>query len=94
MKLQRLKNRALRAIGKLDRGTPVRNLHLEFKIPYVYNYIAKLCRRQAEIILNHENPNVRSIGQGEARHRKHKRLKLGGGQVYDSLKCLTAVSEG
>jgi hypothetical protein len=24
---------------------------------------------------------VRIIGQGEARHRKYKRLKLGGGQV-------------
>jgi hypothetical protein len=30
-----------------------------------------------------ENPNVRAIGQGEPRHRKYKRLKLGGGQAYD-----------
>jgi hypothetical protein len=31
----------------------------------------------------HENNvNVRNIGQGEARHRKYKRLKLGGGQAY------------
>jgi hypothetical protein len=29
------------------------------------------------------NENVRTIGQGEARHRKYKRLKLGGGQAYD-----------
>jgi hypothetical protein len=49
----------------------------------VYDYITKLCRRQAEVFLNHENPNVRVIGEGEARHRKPKRLKLGGGQVYD-----------
>jgi hypothetical protein len=61
----------------------VRDLHLVFKIPYVYDYITKLCRGQAEVILNHENPNICAIGQGEARHRKHKRLKLGGGQVYD-----------
>jgi hypothetical protein len=26
---------------------------------------------------------VRYIGQGEARHRKYKKLKLGGGDVYD-----------
>jgi hypothetical protein len=32
---------------------------------------------------NHDNENVRTIGQGEARHRKYKRLKLGGGQAYD-----------
>jgi hypothetical protein len=39
--------------------------------------------QQAEVIQNHENEHVRSIGQGEARHRKHNRLKLGGGQPYD-----------
>jgi hypothetical protein len=54
-----------------------------FQIPYVYDYVKKSCRQQAEIIQNHENENVRCIGQGEARHRKCKRLKLGGGHVYD-----------
>jgi hypothetical protein len=49
----------------------------------VYDYITKLCRRQAEVIPHHENPNVRAIGQGEPRHRKYKWLKLGGGQAYD-----------
>jgi hypothetical protein len=81
--LQRLQNTVLRAIDNLDRNTPVRELHLAFKIPYVYDYITKLCRRQAEVILIHENPNVRAIGQGEPRHRKYKRLQLGGGQAYD-----------
>jgi hypothetical protein len=27
--------------------------------------------------------SVRNIEQGEARHRKYKKLKLGGGQAYD-----------
>jgi hypothetical protein len=49
----------------------------------VYDYITKLWRTQAEVIVNHENPTVRVIGQGEVRHRKYKRLKLGGGQAYD-----------
>jgi hypothetical protein len=83
MKLQRLQNRLLHAIGNLDRSTTVRDLHLAFKILYVYDYITKLCRRQAEVILNHDNPNVRAIGQGESRHRKYKRLKLDGGQAYN-----------
>jgi hypothetical protein len=83
MKLQRLQNRVLRTIGNLDRSTPVRDLHFAFKIPYVYDYITKLCRRQAEIILNHEHPNILAIGQGEPRHRKYTILKLGGGQAYD-----------
>jgi hypothetical protein len=34
-----------------------------------------------EVIQNHENANVRNIGTREARHRKYKRLKLGGGQA-------------
>jgi hypothetical protein len=83
MKLQRLQNRVLRTTGNLDSRTPVRDLHLAFKILYVYDCITKLCRRKAEVILNHQNPNVRATGQGEARNRKHKRLKRGGGQAYD-----------
>jgi hypothetical protein len=63
--------------------TPVRDLHTAFDLSYVYDYIAELCRRQAEVIQNHENEYVRGTEQGEARHRKYKRLKLGGGQVYD-----------
>jgi hypothetical protein len=60
-------------------------MHVAFQIPYVYDYITKSCRQQAEVIQNHENENenVRNIGQGEATHRKYKRLKLGGGHVYD-----------
>ncbi|PNF22596.1 hypothetical protein B7P43_G12673 [Cryptotermes secundus] len=83
VKLQRLQNKVLRTIGNFPRRTPVRDLHMAFKIPYVYDYITKLCRQQAEVIQNHDNENVRNIGQGEARHRKYKRLKLGGGQAYD-----------
>jgi hypothetical protein len=33
--------------------------------------------------LNHVNPNVSFIGQGEAIHKKDKRLILGGGQAYN-----------
>jgi hypothetical protein len=36
--------------------------------------------------------HVRGIGQGEARHRKYKRLKLGGGQAYDSYRCSISIS--
>jgi hypothetical protein len=57
---------------------------MSFNIPYIYDYITQLSRQQAEVIQNHENGNgnVRNIGKGEARHRKYKRLKLGGGQAY------------
>jgi hypothetical protein len=49
----------------------------------MYDFITKLCRQEAEVLQNHENANVRNIGKGEPRHRKYKRLKLGGGQAYD-----------
>jgi hypothetical protein len=52
-------------------------------LPYMYDYITKLCRKQAEVIQNHENEHVHGTGESEARHRKYKRLKLGGGQTYD-----------
>jgi hypothetical protein len=65
-KLQRLQNKALRTIGNFPKRTSVYDMHKAFHIPYVYDYITKSCRQQAEIIQNHEN--VRYIGLGEARH--------------------------
>jgi hypothetical protein len=62
-----------------------------FKIPYLYDYITKLCRIQAEVIINHVNPNVRDTGQGEVRHRKYLRgLNLAA--VRPTTVQLTAVS--
>jgi hypothetical protein len=83
MKLQRLQNKVLRTNGNFPRRTPVREMRMAFCLPYVYDYITKLCRQQAEVILNHDNENVRYIGQGEAQYKKYKRLQLGGGQAYD-----------
>jgi hypothetical protein len=82
LKLQRLQNKVLRIIRNFPRCTPIRDLHMTFKLPYIYDYITKLCRQQAEVIQNHENANCSNIGQGEPRHRKYKRLKLGGSQAY------------
>jgi hypothetical protein len=41
-------------------------------------------RNRQILIQTIENEHAYSIGQGEARHRKYKRLKLGGGEDYDS----------
>jgi hypothetical protein len=64
MKLQRLQNKLLRNIGNYPRRTPVRHLHLAFQILFVYDYVTKVCRQQTDVIQNHENENVRTIGQG------------------------------
>jgi hypothetical protein len=58
-------------------------MHVAFQILYVYDHVTKSFGKQAEDIQNHENENVRYIGQGEAQHRKYKRLKLSGGHFYD-----------
>jgi hypothetical protein len=68
LKLQRLQNKVLRTIGNLPRHTTVRDMHEAFQIPYVYDYITRSCRHQAEVIQNHEN--VLYIEQGEFRHKK------------------------
>jgi hypothetical protein len=86
-----MQNRVLPTIGNFPRCTLVRYLHAAFKIPNVYDYTTKLCRQQAEVIQSHENEHVRGIGQGEARHRKYKRLKPGGGQAYDRSNYYAAV---
>jgi hypothetical protein len=58
-------NRVLCTIVNFPRHTSVHDMYVAFEIPYVYDYITKLCRKQAEVIQNHENENVCYIGQVE-----------------------------
>jgi hypothetical protein len=44
MKLQLLQNKVLHNTGNYPRHTPVHDLHMDFKLLYVYDYITKLCR--------------------------------------------------
>jgi hypothetical protein len=81
--LQRLQYRVLRTTGNLPRSTPTRALNPAFQIPYIYDYIIKIFRKQAEVMQNHGNENVRNVGKDEAQHQKRKTLKLGGGLAYD-----------
>jgi hypothetical protein len=71
MQLQRLQNKVLYKTGNYPRRTQVRDLHMAFKIPYVYDYVTKLCMQQAEVIKNHDIENVRNIGEGDVRHRTY-----------------------
>jgi hypothetical protein len=69
----------LHNIGNFPRPTRFRYSHMAFSLQKLYDYVPQLCRKQAEVIQTHGNANVHNIGRGEARYRKHKRLKLGGG---------------
>jgi hypothetical protein len=61
IKLQRLQNKVLCTVGNFPKRTPVREMHMAFHLPYVYDYTTKLCRQQAEVTINHDNENVRYI---------------------------------
>jgi hypothetical protein len=58
-----------------------------FKIPYAHDYITKLCRIQAEVILNHANP-IADATEHEAMQRKYERIKAGGDTVLQWLNKL------
>jgi hypothetical protein len=45
LKLQRLQNKVLHTIGSFSKCTSVRNMHVAFQIPYIYDYITKSCRQ-------------------------------------------------
>jgi hypothetical protein len=57
-------------LENFTKNTPIRDMHISLQIPYVHDYITKLCK-QAQAIQHHEIIHVRNIGQGEARHRKY-----------------------
>jgi hypothetical protein len=94
LKLQPMENNVLCTIGNFSSCTSIRDFHIAFNLPYVYDYTTKLFRKEAEVKQNHENDLVRGIGQGEARRSKFKRLKLGGRLTYDrssDLSCRCSI---
>jgi hypothetical protein len=81
LKLQRLQNKVHRITGNFPMCTPVRNVHTAFNLAHVYDLYNKIVHATSRSHTNHENERVRGIEQGEARHRKYKRLSAGGGQA-------------
>jgi hypothetical protein len=45
--MQRVQNNVLLITDNFPRRTPVRELHVTFKIPYAYDLITKQCKQQA-----------------------------------------------
>jgi hypothetical protein len=79
LKLQCLQSKVFCSTGNFPSCTPVS----DFNLLYVYVDITELCRQQAEVIQNHENERVHSIGQDKAKCRKYNSFELGGGNAYD-----------
>jgi hypothetical protein len=59
LKFRRLKIKFLCTSGNFPRFTPIHDLHTACNLSYVYVYITKLCRQQAELIKYHGNEHVR-----------------------------------
>jgi hypothetical protein len=82
-KLQHLQSKFLSTIGIFPRAHTDSWFPHDFQTSiqiWLYNRIMQATSRSNK---NHENENVLNIGQGEPRHIKYKRLKLGSGQAYD-----------
>jgi hypothetical protein len=47
---------------------------MAFKIPYLHDFVTKLCMQQATVTINHENVNIRNTDQGEAQQKKDKAI--------------------
>jgi hypothetical protein len=62
LKLQHPQNKVLHTTGNFPRHMPVCNLHVAFKILYVYDTVTILCRQQAEVMQNHEVKANRNTG--------------------------------
>jgi hypothetical protein len=76
--------KVLRTNGNFPRRTAIREFHVASNIPYLYDFITSLFRQQAEVIQNHENAHIHSVGQRRNHiHAVYKRLKFGGGQAYE-----------
>jgi hypothetical protein len=73
LKLQRLQDKVLHTSGKFPRCTLVYKLHMAFQVPYIHDYITKLCTsyKIMKVQMFMTSEKVRSdIG--------NMRLKLGG----------------
>jgi hypothetical protein len=66
----------------LPKAQMTRGSHVTYKIPYVYHFIIKLCRQQAEFIWIYGNEEVRKNGGGEVQPQIIKGLKHGAGQLF------------
>jgi hypothetical protein len=81
LKLQLMQNRVLRTIGNSPRRAPIPDLHMAFRLPYVYDFIAKLCRRLVEV---KEMKIFVSFGQDDVKDRKN------GGLNFAAVKLATS----
>jgi hypothetical protein len=69
-------NRFRFATGDFSNRTPVGDSHIVAKLLCICVYVKNVCRRQTEIVRNHEHANFGSIRHSEARSSEHKEFKI------------------
>jgi hypothetical protein len=60
-----IQNKVLRTTGNQPRRIPTRDLHMAFKISYLYDFVTKPCMEQATVILNHEKSIFASLAKAK-----------------------------
>jgi hypothetical protein len=83
----RMQGEVLVTAGNRPRSVLPRSLHVAFKIPYVYDFIKKLCRQRAAAIRN----RVHNIWRRKAQQMTCKGPKPSGGEAYDRCNDPTVV---
>ena len=58
-----LQNMVSRSTGNFPWRTQTHELRVAYRIPHVHDFMPKICRQQAEVIRNHDNESVLTIGQ-------------------------------
>jgi hypothetical protein len=88
LKSERLQNEVLRIVENFSRRISIREMHVVVQMSHIRDYITKLCRQLPE--LTHTITKMHMFATSE-QMKPHKRLKLGGGQVYDRSNDQVAV---
>jgi hypothetical protein len=82
LKLQRLQNKVLCTIDNFPKAHIGSRYACSFQCS-VRLRLHNVMQKTSRDLHNHESENVHNIGQGETPQKKNKRLKLGGGHLYD-----------
>jgi hypothetical protein len=92
MKVQCLQKRLVLPIGNFDMFTPVREIYVGLKFPYMYAYLIKLSRKSLEVIYNNLIPNVMQLDKKTPLAECVRGLNLAVFR-HTTLNVLTAASE-
>jgi hypothetical protein len=79
LKLHRLQNKVLSIIDNLPRRIPTRDLHVGFRIPYLYDVVTKQCSSRQQSYKIMKMSIFTTLAKARLNIESNKSFKLGGG---------------